>query len=140
MKSFDLLSDLHADFWLKEYKRSKQLSIDLFVDDLLPARPSEVLLIAGDLGHHNHDSELLLKSFKRYYSYVLFVAGNHDYYLVNSQERWNNNDRSINRMMDLKKRSAKSKALHAWKVRLLRLTELRTEERECGTICLMERR
>lgn len=58
--SFDLISDLHADFWIRNGKHSKQLSIDLFVDELLPVSPSEVLVIAGELGHHNLESEILL--------------------------------------------------------------------------------
>lgn len=102
--SFDLISDLHADFWLPDYYCSKQLSIDLFVDDLLPVSPSDVLVIAGDLGHHNDESELLLTSFRRYYKHVLFVVGNHDYYLVNSKERWRNNYLSRNRLIHLKER------------------------------------
>ncbi|MBA9087282.1 hypothetical protein FHR92_003766 [Fontibacillus solani] len=103
--SFDLISDLHADFWL-DHKCSKQLSVDRFVDELLPDNPSDVLVIAGDLGHHNTESELLLKSFRRYYRNVLYVVGNHDYYLVNSKERWKNNYRSRNRIINLKETTA----------------------------------
>lgn len=47
--SFDLISDIHLDFWLHEFTYLKQLSIDLFVDALLPPIPSDVLIIAGDL-------------------------------------------------------------------------------------------
>jgi hypothetical protein len=40
--------------------------------------------------------------FRRYYDHVLVVLGNHDYYLVNSSERWKNNNRSRNRRNNLK--------------------------------------
>lgn len=100
--SFDLISDLHADFWLTQRNLTLQENVDLFVGSLLPTNPSKVLVIAGDLGHHNRQSNLLLMSFRRKYDHVLVVLGNHDYYLVNSSERWKNNNRSRNRRNNLK--------------------------------------
>ncbi|MFC5528358.1 metallophosphoesterase family protein [Cohnella yongneupensis] len=90
--SFDLISDLHIDHWFNQYNHAQQISIDVFVDALVPANPSEVLIIAGDLGHHNHQNELLLRSFKRYYKYILLVFGNHDLYLVDVSEKWHYED------------------------------------------------
>jgi hypothetical protein len=68
--SSDLISGLHADVWLDHFKYSKQISTNLFVYSLLPPNPSKVLVIAGDLGDLNSQNELLLHSFKRYYSHI----------------------------------------------------------------------
>ncbi|WP_419885709.1 metallophosphoesterase family protein [Paenibacillus sp. B-A-8] len=90
--SFDLISDLHIDHWLNQYEHTKQVSIEVFVDALVPANPSEVLIIAGDLGHHNSQNEILLRSFRRYYKTILLIFGNHDLYLVEISERWHYED------------------------------------------------
>src|SRR5689334_17321488 len=89
MNHFDLISDLHLDFWLKrtargtkEQQREHQKEIDAFVSSLLPRTVSEVLVIAGDLGHSNEMNFEVLQSLKHVYPYIVLVAGNHDYYLV----------------------------------------------------------
>lgn len=91
MKRFDLISDVHLDFWVGgpvEGRSSSLRSIDSFADSLLPEETSEVLAIAGDLGHFNEQNFNFLQSLKRYYPHILLVAGNHDYYLVNSREKY----------------------------------------------------
>lgn len=85
--SFDLISDLHADVWLKQYDYAKQVSIDVFVDALLPMNPSKVLVFAGDLGDLNSQNELLLHSFKLPYKYILLLIGNHELHLINDFEK-----------------------------------------------------
>lgn len=105
LKSFDLISDLHLDFYVREYHDwdkentpTVSLIIQAFVDSIIPDQPSPVLVIAGDLGHMNSQSLLLLKCLTDKYEHVLFVAGNHDLYLFphenehvlfnSSTERW----------------------------------------------------
>ncbi|OME71500.1 hypothetical protein BSK65_10695 [Paenibacillus odorifer] len=85
--SFDLISDLHADVWLQQYDYAKQVSVDVFVDALVPANPSKFLVIAGDLGDLNSQNELLLHSFKHHYKYILLVMGNHELHLINEFEK-----------------------------------------------------
>ncbi|GIO38844.1 hypothetical protein J41TS12_37050 [Paenibacillus antibioticophila] len=99
LSTFDLISDLHADFWLDRYP-----TVDHFVDELLPEEPSKVLVIAGDLGHLNSQNERLIKSFKRIYDQILVTFGNHDLYLDDYSERCyfdNNSGNRINAMKTL---------------------------------------
>lgn len=99
---FDVISDIHIDFWikLKSHNPTKMKKlIDSFVLEILPEEPSDLLIIAGDLGHYNWQNELLLRSLKEHYLFILMVAGNHDFYLdspsqkvkyeQNSTLRWN---------------------------------------------------
>jgi hypothetical protein len=105
MASFDLISDIHLDFWVP-YETSLELQqgkIDRLIDQLLPANPSKVLVIAGDLGHHNEQNELLLKSLKRVYSGILFVFGNHDLYLVSRESLQKYSYNSMNRRAEMKR-------------------------------------
>jgi len=104
MKPFDFISDLHLDFWLQHKgptKQDNQRETDLFVDSLLPDEISKVLVIAGDMGHRNEQNYKVLRSFKRYYDTILVVAGNHDYYLVNSKQRYKHQT-SMNRWSHMK--------------------------------------
>ena len=97
LASFDLISDTHLDFWL-----DKGEDVDPFVDALLPEQPSKALVIAGDLGHYNEMNYNFLRSVRRYYGDVLIVAGNHDYYLIDSRERWKHRTDSIRRWTNMK--------------------------------------
>lgn len=101
----DYISDIHIDFWCRETnpqhpKFHKQLE-KLISILKIPETNSEVLIIAGDLGHYNHqDKEFLLKC-KQYYKKIFLVRGNHDMYLIGKQEmKYSLNWR--NRAQDLK--------------------------------------
>lgn len=101
LASFDLVSDLHLDHWVspRHYPESvtKELTIDR-VRSLIPDNPSEVLVIAGDLGHFNEYNQLALETLSEVYAHILLVRGNHDLYLLGevrgefptSTDRWNN--------------------------------------------------
>ncbi|WP_366289896.1 hypothetical protein [Paenibacillus sp. AN1007] len=65
---FDLISDIHLDFWV-EYSsnlRKHNQKVDKFIDLILPNEPSEVLVIAGDLGHYNKQNLIFLEKLKWY--------------------------------------------------------------------------
>jgi predicted phosphodiesterase len=105
MSSFDLISDIHLDFWVtptwNKFKEKKNL--DEFVRQIVPERPSPVLAIAGDIGHFNKQNYRLLKALKMHYKYILLVAGNHDYYLQSKSIRYKYAYNSINRLSEMKK-------------------------------------
>jgi predicted phosphodiesterase len=105
MSSFDLISDIHLDFWVTPgwniFKEKK--SFDAFIRDLLPERPSATLVIAGDIGHINKQNIELLKALKSHYKYILLVAGNHDYYLQTQTIRYKYAYNSVNRLKEMKK-------------------------------------
>ncbi|WP_201317510.1 metallophosphoesterase [Paenibacillus sp. EPM92] len=104
MSAFDLISDTHIDIWITPDSdaKSHQKKIDKFIDHLIPDEPSEVLVIAGDLGHYNKQNALMLKSLKRVYSHILFVFGNHDLYLVSGKVREKYANNSMNRRTEMK--------------------------------------
>ncbi|MBP1991417.1 metallophosphoesterase [Paenibacillus eucommiae] len=105
MPTFDLISDIHLDFWITTgwHIFNKKQSLQAFAASLLPERPSAVLIIAGDLGHRNKQNYKLLKELKNYYSYILLVAGNHDYYMESSSTRYSYAYDSVNRFTEMKK-------------------------------------
>lgn len=71
----DVVSDLHFDFY--------NIDAPGFVRAILPEEPSEVLIIAGDLGHHNEQNMQVLRSLREIggYKHILVVIGNHDLYV-----------------------------------------------------------
>ncbi|WP_240414209.1 metallophosphoesterase [Paenibacillus periandrae] len=108
MQTFDLISDIHLEFWIPFIQNVDRMrsQIDSFIDDILPDKPSKVLVIAGDLGHYNEQNILMLTSFRRYYEYVLFTFGNHDLYMISSAQRERYNNSSINRWGEMKQHAA----------------------------------
>lgn len=110
----DVTSDLHFDSWVKptnpEYQQEKQFE-ELF-EKIIPDEASDVLCIAGDLGHYNEQNEFALRILASHYQYVLLCSGNHDQYLIsNSQAKIYNHD-SLNRLKDMKERCDKTDWLH----------------------------
>lgn len=105
MSSFDLISDIHLDFWVTPswniFKQKKRL--DAFIRQILPERPSDVLVIAGDIGHFNKQNVKLLKALKMHYTHILLVAGNHDYYMPSKSIRYKYAYNSMNRLSEMKK-------------------------------------
>lgn len=92
----DYISDLHLDFHISVKSPLWRVEMSKFLSKLLPEQKGDILIIAGDLSHHNEQSYGILTSFSAIYDQVLFVLGNHDYYLLpgesvsqNSQQREN---------------------------------------------------
>ena len=81
----DILSDLHFDYYFKQFNNSnkdvKKVYDRYFLHDGRAA--GDVLVVAGDLGHYNSQNIILLKMIKKIYEYraIICVLGNHDYYL-----------------------------------------------------------
>lgn len=104
MAEFDLISDIHLDFWVRMnwnwWQENKQ--IHEFARQLLPESVSGILVIAGDLGHYNKQNYQLLKALREYYRHILLVPGNHDYYLVNKSASYRHAYNSLNRWIEMK--------------------------------------
>jgi hypothetical protein len=85
----DVTSDLHLDFWVNpdsvksEHKQREMIS--LLVSHLLPETPSEVLIIAGDIGHYNWQNAMLFEILRETYKQIIWVHGNHDLYMVSNK-------------------------------------------------------
>lgn len=99
------ISDLHLDFhvrFTKNQTKFEQRTRD-FVRKLIltDVGKHEVLVIAGDLSHYNTQSLWALNEFSIAYEQVLFVPGNHDYYLVSKNQANNYKNNSQLRLIDL---------------------------------------
>ncbi|PAD70649.1 hypothetical protein CHH83_02265 [Bacillus sp. 7586-K] len=101
---FDCISDIHLDFYVKVNDPEKKIrkNIKEFVKTMLPEQPKSILIIAGDLGHYNHQNKWLIEELKKYYSFILLVAGNHDYYLISSNISKKYNSNSLKRIEEMK--------------------------------------
>lgn len=97
----DYISDLHLDFYIRLKGKWEQKALS-FLTSLLPAEKGEVLIIAGDLSHYNIQSFFALELFSTHYKQVIFVLGNHDYYLVANRQMKKYSSKSIEREIELK--------------------------------------
>ncbi|TXK70046.1 metallophosphoesterase [Paenibacillus sp. N3.4] len=104
MKTFDLISDIHLDFWVKETSSLWRLRrrIKRFIRQLVPKACSDTLVIAGDLGHSNKQNYIFLKLLEEHYENIVIVAGNHDYYLDKTALQGNSGDDSSDRLKKMK--------------------------------------
>lgn len=108
------LSDIHLDFWVQERdpqkpKFARQLNEMI---EMIDPQAADVMIIAGDLGHHYAQDCAFLKAMRQIYEHVILVAGNHDYYLVsrNIQEKYKYN--SLNRIKEMKEFCARNPGMH----------------------------
>lgn len=111
----DIISDTHWDFFIPmtdpEYAQIKKFN-RLF-DIIVPEDHSETLLIAGDLGHSNEMNGLAFELLKeRGYKNILFVEGNHDYYLCSSSQARKYGYDSFKRLDAMIKIASKVEGVH----------------------------
>ncbi|WP_407921050.1 metallophosphoesterase family protein [Brevibacillus brevis] len=101
---FDLISDVHLDFWVKvENPLHKMVpQIKNFIKGILPDVHHKTLVIAGDLGHYNWQNKILIEELKQIYEHILIVPGNHDYYLVSANQEKQYRGKSLNRVIEMK--------------------------------------
>lgn len=107
MKTVDIISDLHLDFWVGPITSKSYKTLKDFLFRLLPENPSKVLIIAGDIGHYNHQNAEAFKIFREVYDHVCWVHGNHDMYLVTHSMRKkykNSSQYRLNNLIELSNR------------------------------------
>ena len=74
----DILSDLHFDnYFYCKYTKDDVIKFYSQIIDFNNC--GDVLVIAGDLGHNNHQNIKILKILKEFYKNIVCVLGNHDY-------------------------------------------------------------
>lgn len=112
----DIISDLHADFYVRMHKGLKEKNVLKFIENMYEENHEcgEVLMVAGDISHYNTLTkrvlELLLEV--KGYKKIFFVLGNHDYYLIsnNAKHRYRNN--SKNRINEVKEMFSENPDIH----------------------------
>jgi len=105
--TIDILSDLHLDFYFQSGTTPSVNEIKIVFDSIFysttESKLGDLLIIAGDLGHHNHQNIEILKILQtEYYKDIVCVLGNHDYYLVDykSVDKYQNN--SLYRVQEMR--------------------------------------
>jgi len=109
----DIISDMHVDFWIKE-KDPQCISkhVKKYVNDILKPKGSDILIIAGDLGHYfSQDSSVLLELLIHYKN-IFIVPGNHDLYLFSKSQQTKYKYNSFNRIKEMKDFCLKHSGLH----------------------------
>ena len=94
------ISDLHLDFWVK--KDYVHLTVEV-LKDTLNIQESDVLIIAGDLGHDFEQNKRFLLMAREYAKDVIIVNGNHDMYLTTRESQYKYKYDSMNRIKEMKK-------------------------------------
>lgn len=109
-----ITSDIHIDFWIgincSPKKQQKQMRI--LIEKLLPEEKSDTLIIAGDIGHYNHQNILLFGVLREYFKNIIWVHGNHDFYMVSSSIKKNFHCDSYARLQDMITLSEKIDGIH----------------------------
>jgi len=110
----DVTSDVHIDSWIgitiPEFRQEKL--IHKLIKVSLPDEPSDVIIVAGDIGHYNKQNILFLKSLRKYYKKVLWVHGNHDMWIVSEKMAKKYNYDSFNKLNELIELSEKENGIH----------------------------
>ncbi|MDD7150958.1 MAG: metallophosphoesterase, partial [Bacilli bacterium] len=76
----DYVSDLHLGFYIKDLNSTEEIN-KFVIDKIKPKVKSSVLVIAGDIDEDINRVSELLYSCSKYYKKVIFVLGNHEYYI-----------------------------------------------------------
>jgi 3',5'-cyclic AMP phosphodiesterase CpdA len=99
-----ILSDLHIDShfpYALISPPSEKMVRSVF--DPIFKTPADVLIVAGDLGHYNHQTRQIMKWLRRlYFKHIVCVLGNHDYYLTNRIMQDDYEENSFNRVNALR--------------------------------------
>lgn len=85
--SIDYLSDVHVDFYCREYNHTTNIfrdKIKEYVAELTKNKNADTVIIAGDLGHRLTQTIVFLTEMNNVYKNVMFVTGNHDLYLISN--------------------------------------------------------
>jgi len=110
----DYISDLHLDFWMKDVNPQSpkfQKQLNEFVEMIQPKK-GRVLILAGDQGHYFSQDSALLLELKKYYENILIVPGNHDRYLISSNQEKKYNWNSNKRILEMKRFCYKTDGLY----------------------------
>ena len=78
--NFDYVSDLHLNFYIGNEKTFSNVE-DLVKTTIAPKVKSEVIVIAGDINESVDRLSEFLYCLSKYYKQIIFIAGNHEYYI-----------------------------------------------------------
>lgn len=88
----DFCSDVHVDSYsmldvsIQSVQQNRVPAVAYtetrrLIDQIIPNKPGNVLIIAGDIGERNGNNLLFFRELRKTYEYILVAHGNHDLYL-----------------------------------------------------------
>lgn len=126
MKTIDYISDLHINWHIltPRIDKFRNQFQALLENQLLPKNPSDILVVAGDVSEDNKETIAVLETLANYYHHVLFLFGNHDYYLLtrNQSEKYDND--SLNRAKEIKTHFQNDTHIHILDNQVITLNDL----------------
>jgi len=110
----DITSDIHIDFWIaiNGSVKKQQGKMRLLIEKLLPEEKADTLVIAGDIGHYNHQNKLMFEVLREYYKDIIWVHGNHDLYMVSGSVKKKFDNDSFIRLDNMIKLADKIDGVH----------------------------
>lgn len=105
--NIDYISDIHADTWVpfKMNQIKWEKSTRIFIHELLPTEPSDVLCLVGDTSNFNQQIIWIIEELAKIYNKIFYVFGNHEYYLVSNQMAKKFKNTSRNKINELKEKT-----------------------------------
>lgn len=95
------ISDTHCDFYCNSKATIEEMK--RFIELYLPETPeADIAIVAGDISHYNTQSINFLLALKTIYPQVACLGGNHDLYLINSDQRFQYNHDSFKKLEEFK--------------------------------------
>lgn len=101
----DYISDLHLGFYLpmnREYLFNKDDVITFVKQTIAKKYSGDILVLAGDINEIPENIVMFINECKKYYKKIFFVAGNHEYYMLDKIEfvKYFNSLEKINYLID----------------------------------------
>ena len=122
----DYASDIHLGYWvtntvniIKLQKRTEEFARKL----ISTSNNRDVLVLAGDFCEYNLQTEWFIDECSRHYKQVIATFGNHDYYLLSTNQRRKYMN-SINRVQELIEYYKDHKTLKWYAMKLLKSIHL----------------
>lgn len=113
MFPFDYVSDIHLSTHIPDSNNTKEANrIINFAQSLLPEKPNELLIIAGDISEYNNKTILFLDALAFQYKTILVVPGNHDLWLFSKKQRKKYKKNSVSRIRELQDYYKNNKVVH----------------------------
>ena len=112
--TLDVISDTHVDSWvgINHPEFTQELLLHKLIGKILPENPSDIIIIAGDIGHYNSQNMLFFSILKQYYKKILWVHGNHELYLISNKMKKQYEYNSFNRLNEFIKLSNEEENVH----------------------------
>lgn len=102
----DYVSDLHLSYYIKAHSYGyDKTDMERFIkENIEPKVNGDILVVAGDLSEFTKSAIEFLKLCSAYYDKVIYVAGNHEYYIsrvLNSNMKGEYSNSSLNKLKEI---------------------------------------